>query len=243
MCVDTANTRLGIGVGDPQQTLDVNGKILMESETTIADPSTTPITKGYLSSYSAPTTKLLYGVNPLCPTGTSALMRCDSASPCNWNDASYSVGSWSKVLCGQVLTDISGDFFYVSNNHTNSQCTGTTYGGVAGVPYDTGGGVYICIFNAASCASVTAPSGTVAWIQYGNWSTTSGAHSHTFSNTGTECCFNFTSCCWPSYACHTYDTGCNSSCTPSGGGSCGGYPGSLYYSQYYTATVTQVGCY
>ena len=160
---------VGIGSTSPGAKLDVNGKIIMRDETVGTDPSNTLITKGYLSSYTSPVTKVLTGTNPVC-SGTDTIMRCNNASPCVWYDADQSLGSWTKVMCGPKMASSSSDVFLVYKNHTTTQCSNTTYGGVAGVPVDTGGGNYICKFNASSCSNVSAPSGTAGWTQYQSWS-------------------------------------------------------------------------
>ncbi len=229
---------VGIGVTNPGVKLDVNGKIIMRDETVGTDPSNTLITKGYLSSYTSPVTKVLTGTNPVC-SGTDTIMRCNNASPCVWYDADQSLGSWTKVMCGPKMASSSSDVFLVYKNHTTAQCSSTTYGGVAGVPIDTGSGNYICKFNASSCSSVSAPSGTAGWTLYGNYTTTTPSSitsyqscascttsSHSFSNTAPETC----SYCY----CYSGYYGCVG---------CGTLHCGSAVNEGTTAVVTQVGCY
>ncbi len=257
LCIN--NNKLGIGTASPQQALDVNGKISMRSETTSADPSTTVVTKGYLSSYTAPTQKVLTGANPTCPTGTDVLMRCDTGSPCTWRDADYSIASWSKVMCGQKMAYNSSDVFLVYNNHTNTQCSATTYGGVAGVPVDTGGGVWICKFHTNACSNVPSPSGTAAWSQYANWCATQAVSgsinycgscttlSHTFANTSPEYCMGAYMNASPYCTGGIYNGYCMNGYV---GGAQGNLPHSMPSVQncavslyYVDSTMTDIGCY
>jgi len=228
---------VGIKTAYPSQALDVNGKILMQNETATSDPSNTVVTKGYLSSYSSPTIKILVGSQVTCPTGTDLLMRC-SGNPCTWYDSDYSLGTWSKVMCGQKLSS-DGSALLVYNQHTANQCTALGNGAVT---YDVGGGVLICrLPNSASCPAT--------WTQYGSWSATTASStsvyysekncgyscstsSHGFSNVGVESCeIDY---------CFLNQKGAVG-CFIAGSGSI--YCERSYSRAIATATVTQIGCY
>jgi len=228
---------VGIKTAYPSQALDVNGKILMQNETATTDPSNTVVTKGYLSSYSSPTIKILVGSQVTCPVGTDLLMRC-SGNPCTWYDSDYSLGTWSKVMCGQKLSS-DGSALLVYNQHTANQCTALGNGAVT---YDVGGGVLICrLPNSASCPAT--------WTQYGSWSATTAAStsvyysekncgyscstsSHGFSNVGVESCeIDY---------CFLNQKGAVG-CFIAGSGSI--YCERSYSRAIATATVTQIGCY
>jgi hypothetical protein len=176
---------VGIGTSSPLSKLDVNGRITMRNETSSTDPSNTVVTKGYLSSYTAPILKVLTGANAVCPTGTDTIMRC-SGNPCTWYDADYSLSSWNKVMCGQKLSS-DGSALLVYNQHTSNQCTA---GG--GTVVSDGSGNSMCRFGSVSSPVSSCPSG---WTNYG-WNTIS---------TSTTCCGAKALC----------GSGCLSQCTVS----------------------------
>jgi len=247
----TNTGNVGINTSSPGATLDVNGKVIMRNETASTDSSNTLVTKGYLSSYTSPVVKVLTGVNPVC-VNSDTLMRCNTASPCVWYDADYSLGSWSKIMCGQKLAYSTTDVFLPYSMHTKVQCAATVYAGIAGVPVEISPGVFICKFNASSCSSVPAPSNTAVWTQYQSWTTTvasgtsvwSGCGCSTsshavLSNIAPESC-SISGTIVSNWAGSSY---CGT-CAPVSDYGCGKtYSCATCYTSSTTASVSQVGCY
>jgi hypothetical protein len=111
-------------------------------------------------------TNIIVGVNTTCPSGQDIVMKV-------YNGIWYAgdnpaITSWNKVVCGKIMSP-DGTPFLVSGFHTTKQCTDTKVNGVNGAVFNDSAGWQACRFNAASC-----PTGSPNWVQYSNWSTTTG---------------------------------------------------------------------
>jgi len=254
LCVKSDGS-VGIGTDSPSKKLEVNGDILASGTHDICNGSGKCLSSVFQ-------TNVIAGTNPTCPTGQTAIAKMNGST---WYDASQS--SWTKVMCGQVMSS-DGTALLFSSNHTSKNCTD------GGGTVVSDGTYSFCRFNTSSCPS--------QWTKYGNWTTTvatqmptsgtlscpstylgsyscpgcpSGTTSyHAWANTGTEIAYpSYTiigetaTCsegnCWDYHPYCSCGTGpstafCANSTAWAGLGEYGRTTSTAYY-----ATITQIGCY
>jgi len=163
LCVK--DDKVGIGTDNPSGKLDVvgninvDGKIMLQQETVNTDSSNTVVTKGYLSSFSSPTTKVIAGNNVVCEAGTDTLMKC-IGTPCVWYDWSNNnvSGTIVKVMCGKTLT-YDGTPLLFNEQHTELECTNAVdFRGNHGVIVAHNSGLHQCRFGSLTAPITSCPS-------------------------------------------------------------------------------------
>jgi len=232
LCIDTANSRVGIGTETPGETLEINGNILTSGNGDVCNGQGKCLSSIFQ-------TNVIVGNNPTCPSGQSMIMKAYNGT---WyTPENTAITTWTKVTCGTLLS-ADGTSLLVNSNHTSKNCTDNL-----GTVVEDASGNKMCRFNLATCPST--------WNQFQNWSKTDGSYCSCYiSNSvgyGTTCQSSGTtgSHVWSNNSARE-SSGLSAWAGCSGGtAGCSCYNTSGYYdyvkscSCSATATVSQIGCY
>ena len=149
LCIDTVNSRVGIGTETPGETLEINGNILTSGDGDVCNGQGKCLSSIFQ-------TNVIVGNNPTCPSGQSMVMKAYNGT---WyTSENTAITTWTKVTCGALLS-ADGTSLLVNSNHTSKNCTDNL-----GTVVEDSSGNKMCRFNLATCPSL--------WTQFENWSTT-----------------------------------------------------------------------